>query len=171
MIQYLFTGSNSPLYNDILEQIRDNRIEWIIIENNLPQNVAYDIEQFCRDNGIIMTVIDNVELLKQNRLHGIHFSSVNGIQDIRENEGAHPIIGVDYSPEIDIESLRMMDIDYISVDLHKFPIEKALEIAWDVKNKIRLIARSNNFSHHDAVKLQEAGFAGFCISSLPNKNS
>ena len=77
---------------------------------------ALDIIPMCRESDTILIIDDNVELVKELRVHGVHL----GKDDMppakaREYLGPHAIIGVTANTADDILAMKGLDVDYIGL--------------------------------------------------------
>lgn len=71
----------------------------------------------CRQSDAFLVIDDDVELVKELRVHGVRITS-SGIspRQVREQLGPHAIIGVAVSTAGEVASLKGADIDYVTVD-------------------------------------------------------
>ncbi len=80
------------------------------------RDTALEIIPLCKENDVILIIDDNVELVKELRVHGVHL----GKDDMppakaREYLGPHAIIGVTANTAADIMAMRGIDVDYIGL--------------------------------------------------------
>lgn len=86
---------------------------------------AEEIIPICRDAGVILIIDDNVALVKELRVHGVHL----GKEDMdpakaREVLGPHAIIGVTANTADDIMALRGIDVDYVGLGPFRYTSTK-----------------------------------------------
>lgn len=82
---------------------------------------ALEIIPLCRENDVIMIINDNVELVRELRVHGVHLGKDDmDPRKAREILGPHAIIGVTANTAADILSLRGVDVDYVGVGPFRF---------------------------------------------------
>ncbi len=77
---------------------------------------AEDIIPICKDAGVILVIDDNVALVKELRVHGVHLGKEDmDPQKAREMLGPHAIIGVTANTADDIMAMRGIDVDYVGL--------------------------------------------------------
>lgn len=80
------------------------------------KSTALEIIPICRENDIILVIDDNVELVNELRVHGVHLGKNDmDPRKAREILGPHAIIGVTANTADDILSFRGIDVDYVGV--------------------------------------------------------
>jgi len=80
------------------------------------KSTALEIIPMCRENDIILVIDDNVELVNELRVHGVHLGKNDmDPRKAREILGPHAIIGVTANTADDILSFRGIDVDYVGV--------------------------------------------------------
>lgn len=80
------------------------------------KSTALEIIPICRENNIILVIDDNVELVNELRVHGVHLGKNDmDPRKAREILGPHAIIGVTANTADDILSFRGIDVDYVGV--------------------------------------------------------
>ena len=86
---------------------------------------AEDIIPICREAGVILVIDDNVALVKELRVHGVHLGKEDmNPQKAREILGPHAIIGVTANTADDIMSMRGIDVDYIGLGPFRYTSTK-----------------------------------------------
>ena len=124
------------------------------------------IIEFCKAEGIILTIVDNYDLLIDRRLHGIRFTSdYEKIELLRTQAGAHPIVGVNISDISDLKQLRYLDIDYLVINVPKIGADDSCLLVKGIKKQwnIRVVGEIDTIDSATQNKLLEAGFDGFCL--------
>jgi thiamine-phosphate pyrophosphorylase len=114
------TDNMSALYDQINDAVARG-IEWIqlpTIDADESQAVAMAeaVIPLCRDNGVILTLENNVEVVNRLHNHGVH--AMAGSMHpafIRERLGPHAIVGVQVDATYDFKSLVGVDVDYFTV--------------------------------------------------------
>lgn len=174
MIQFtLDTSSSTPTVQQLNDAI-EKGIKWV----QLPANYNYteeelnEIENICRDNEIILTVTDDVNLLERRKFHGILFTpEKESVSLIRNELGAHPIIGI----EIDCNKNNWQnhtsdDIDYITIDIDKYDFVKVKNVFTKIRANwdIRIVARVSNVTNDGIQNLLQQGFDGIDIKNHKN---
>ena len=80
------------------------------------KSTALEIIPICRENDIILVIDDNVELVNELRVHGVHLGKNDmDPRKAREILGPPAIIGVTANTADDILSFRGIDVDYVGV--------------------------------------------------------
>ena len=84
---------------------------------------AEELLPVCRDAEAFLTIDDNVDLVDELKVHGVHLSSASREEAaaVRERLGAHAVIGVGCATEADALALKKLDIDYISLHVEDNP--------------------------------------------------
>jgi thiamine-phosphate pyrophosphorylase len=86
---------------------------------------ALDIIPTCRDNDVILVIDDNVELVNELRVHGVHLGKDDmPAKEARELLGPHAIIGVTANTAADIIATRGIDVDYVGLGPFRFTTTK-----------------------------------------------
>ena len=149
-----------------LEHAASKDIRWIEWRGERNDDVLDVIENFCRENGIILTVVDDVNLLEDKRFHGILVTkNPDNIPEWREKLGGHPIIGVEISVDSDWRKLRGYDVDYIVLNLDRHSQEETIKLAGIIKDEwnVPIVARGTNISPESGSILLESNFNGICF--------
>ncbi len=121
MLQFITdTKSDTPVIDQIKAVIKGG-CKWVQLRM---KDASYDelkataeeIIPSCKENDVILIIDDNVELVKELRVHGVHL----GKEDMapakaREYLGPHAIIGVTANTAADITAMRGIDVDYIGL--------------------------------------------------------
>lgn len=154
----------------LLEEAKNRGITWFEIEGDIDRETCDEVERFCRDNGFILTVTDNHEMLCDKKFHGILYANGHEhIATLREEAGGHPIVGVLIDPRQNPAFLRPLDIDYLAVDMDRFSLDETTELfdnylkSWDIP----VVARKKCIDEGTMQKYLEYGFKGFNVSQLP----
>ena len=80
------------------------------------KSTALDIIPICKEHDVILVIDDNVELVNELRVHGVHLGKDDmDPRKARELLGPHAIIGVTANTAEDILSFRNIDVDYVGV--------------------------------------------------------
>lgn len=94
----------------------------------------------CRERGTILVIADDVELVKELRVHGVHLNAGNPVSPAaaREELGPHAIIGCSVTSADDIMALAGADIDYVTVD--QSILDRVAHEAQERRNRIPIVA-------------------------------
>lgn len=161
MIQ--FTVSKSSDAVERLKEALEKGVTWIILPPDADDDLVDNAEKLCREQGVILTVTDNLELLERKRFHGILLSrSLDAIPLIRESLGGHPIIGVVLKPGDEFLRFKGWDIDYIALETEVETNPEISRYISEIKGNwnIPVVAVCDVGSAEDIDKLTEAGFDG-----------
>lgn len=171
MLQFV-TYDKSPL--TAVEQAQaalDGRCRWIELGACPDQaSAAGELLPVCRDAEAFLTIDDNVELVDELKVHGVHLSSASReeVMAVRERLGAHAVIGVGCATEADALALKKLDIDYISLHVEDTPeaiaafATLAARIAGELPG-VHIVA-SGEFAAASLTPLVNAGAAGVAVS-------
>ena len=165
MIQLIADIHNQEDVKKLLATSERLNIGWIVLEGDVEKEDIETIERHCRDKGIILTVKDNVELLRERRLHGIQLTkNFDSISVLRDELGGHPIVGLQVALDFPVTSVLHHDIDYISVEIGE-DLKQGIEFAekWSGVINIPIVASIKKLTKDTSDRLLEAGFKGFAI--------
>lgn len=153
---------------NVLERVADaisHGFTWIEVEGEINDDLYDAVEKECKDNGIIMTITDDIELLKTRKCHGIllPLEHEQDIVNLREQLGGHPIVGLSVNSGTEIGEVRHLDSDYIAFNCENY--KEACDFIEKHGNRFTLpvVARSSNLTFEEANQLIEKGFNGICI--------
>lgn len=166
MFQVSLNISDPNLLDKELQSVLEKDIKWVEWIGKDSGEILNKVESFCRENGIIMTVVDDYEILKDKKYHGILFTKNKETIDIlREELGGHPIIGVKLDPGEEWKSLRPKDVDYIVIDMDSQDLEKAEEYINEIHSEwdIPIVGRGTDISSERIEGLLSRGFNGICF--------
>lgn len=121
MLQFITNASDRYSIAEEVQMAIEGGCKWVQLRMKEAgydemKATALDIIPMCQENDIILVINDNVELVKELRVHGVHL----GKEDMppaqaREFLGPHAIIGVTANTAADIIALRGIDVDYVGV--------------------------------------------------------
>ncbi len=121
MLQFITNASDRYTIAEEVQMAAEGGCKWVQLRMkdasyDEMKATALDIIPICRAHGIIMIINDNVELVKELRVHGVHL----GKEDMnpgqaRECLGPHAIIGVTANTACDIMSMCGVDVDYVGL--------------------------------------------------------
>ncbi len=130
MLQFITNASDRYSIAEEVQMAIEGGCRWVQLRmkdasyDELKQT-ALDIIPMCRENDVILVIDDNVEVVKELRVHGVHL----GKDDMppmkaREYLGPHAIIGVTANTAEDILSFKGMDVDYVGLGPFRFTTTK-----------------------------------------------
>lgn len=102
------------------------------------RNVAEEVIPLCKETEAFLIFEDRPELALQMGVHGVHLSkkSPAAVAAIREQLGAHAIIGVEAETAEEVAAFRNLDIDYVTIRLlPSAGIEQLGEMVEEVRNE------------------------------------
>lgn len=133
-------------------------------------DAAGELLPVCRDAEAFLTIDDNVDLVDELKVHGVHLSSASReeVMAVRERLGAHAVIGVGCATEADALALKKLDIDYISLHVEDNPASiaafgKLAAAIAEAMPGIHIVA-SGEFAAESLPSILEAGAAGVAVS-------
>lgn len=121
MLQFITHPSDKYSIAEEVKMVIEGGCKWIQLRMKEAsydelRDTALEIIPICRENDVILVIDDNVELVKELRVHGVHI----GKEDMspakaREYLGPHAIIGVTANTATDIINMRGIDVDYVGL--------------------------------------------------------
>ena len=161
-----FSTNDERLITSVTEAISQG-ITWIELQGDVSDHVYAEVEKECKKNGIILTLTDARQRLEEKKFHGvlIPVTDIYKIEEIRENLGGHPIIGVLFGRNDSKPNLNHLDIDYIAFDFENK--KEALDFIGETGEKYRfpIVARGFDISSELSEELLKAGYNGICKRS------
>ncbi len=130
MLQFI---TNPSERHSIAEQVKmavDGGCKWVQLRlkdatYEQLKSAAEEIIPICRDAGVILVIDDNVELVKELRVHGVHLGKEDmDPRQAREILGPHAIIGVTANTAADILALKGVDVDYVGLGPFRYTSTK-----------------------------------------------
>lgn len=121
MLQFITHPSNRYTIAEEVQMAIEGGCKWIQLRMkdatyDEMKSTALEIIPICRENDIILVIDDNVELVNELRVHGVHLGKNDmDPRKAREILGPHAIIGVTANTADDILSFRGIDVDYVGV--------------------------------------------------------
>lgn len=167
MIQF-FTVADSRF--SIVEEVAaaiDGGCRWINLcssgmTHEELKEAAESIIPVCRDNDVILVIDDDVELVKELRVHGVRLAG-SGIsaKDARGSLGPHAIIGVAVAEACEVAELKGADADYVTADVSA--LKQIVHAAGELQ--LPVVATGDvNFDNMSRL-IKEDGAAGLGLSS------
>lgn len=130
MLQFITNPSDRYTIAQEVKMVIDGGCKWIQLRMKDAsydelKATAEDIIPICREAGVILVIDDNVALVKELRVHGVHLGKEDmNPQKAREILGPHAIIGVTANTADDIMSMRGIDVDYIGLGPFRYTSTK-----------------------------------------------
>jgi len=130
MLQFITNPSDRYTIAQEVKMVIDGGCKWVQLRMKDAsydelKATAEDIIPICKEAGVILVVDDNVALVKELRVHGVHLGKEDmDPQKAREMLGPHAIIGVTANTADDIMSMRGIDVDYIGLGPFRYTSTK-----------------------------------------------
>ncbi len=121
MLQFITNPSDRYTIAQEVKMVIDGGCKWVQLRMKDAsydelKATAEDIIPICKDAGVILVIDDNVALVKELRVHGVHLGKNDmDPQKAREMLGPHAIIGVTANTADDIMAMRGIDVDYVGL--------------------------------------------------------
>ncbi len=130
MLQFITNPSDRYSITEEVKMVVEGGCKWVQLRMKDAsydelKATAEDIIPICREAGVILVIDDNVALVKELRVHGVHL----GKEDMeprkaREILGPHAIIGVTANTAEDILAVRGIDVDYVGLGPYRYTSTK-----------------------------------------------
>ena len=177
MLQYATFNSKEISAAGQTETVLRGGCRWIRLTGSLSEADVKALMPICQESDAILVIDDDVELVEKLRVHGVHLTSCDRghLIAVREKLGPHAIIGVTCRNAADIEQLRGLDVDYITVPYtgNETPGEFYQGVSHSISDagaEVHLVA--SGCLPADALKsLLKAGVAGVEMSKKLFDNS
>lgn len=121
MLQFITNASDRYSITEEVRMVIEGGCRWVQLRMkdasyDEMKATALDIIPICKEHDIILVIDDNVELVNELRVHGVHLGKEDmDPRKAREILGPHAIIGVTANTADDIMSFRGVDVDYVGV--------------------------------------------------------
>lgn len=177
MLQYATFNSKEISAAGQTETVLRGGCRWIRLTGSQYEADVKALMPICQDSDAILVIDDDVELVENLRVHGVHLTSCDRgrLIAVREKLGPHAIIGVTCCSAADIEQLCGLDVDYITVPYtgNETPGEFYQGISHSISEagaEVHLVA-SGCFPADALKSLLKAGVAGVEMSKEIFDNS
>lgn len=139
---------------------------------------AEEIIPLCKEYDAILVIDDNVKLVEELRVHGVHLGKEDmPPREARELLGPHAIIGVTANTADDILAMRGIDVDYVGLGPFRFTSTKkrlsptlGVEGYYSVMEKVRAagcelpVVAIGGITIEDIPAIMAAGVQGVAMS-------
>ena len=177
MLQYATFNSKEITAAGQTETVLRGGCRWIRLTGSLSEADVKALMPICQESDAILVIDDDVELVEKLRVHGVHLTSCDRghLIAVREKLGPHAIIGVTCRNAADLEQLRGLDVDYITVPYtgNETPGEFYQGVSHSISDagaEVHLVA-SGCFPGDALKSLLKAGVAGVEMSKEIFDNS
>lgn len=171
MIQFYTTLSDRLSLADEVAAVIDGGCRWInLCAAPDVREALSEIMPVCRQSDAFLVIDDDIELVKESRVHGVRITSPGvSPRQVRELLGPHAIIGVAVSSPGEVASLKGADIDYVTVDASMLrevaPAAASMQIPVVAMGDVTL----ENMDHLLVSGAQGLGFSESVVSALDPK--
>lgn len=131
MLQFITNANDIPTLLDQVKNAIDGGCNWIQLRMKgasyqQQKKAAEAIIPICRDADTILIIDDNVELVNELKVHGVHLGKNDmPVAKARELLGPGAIIGATANTADDILALKGIDVDYVGLGPFRFTTTKA----------------------------------------------
>lgn len=171
MLQFVTDKKAALSVREQVEVVLEGGCRWIELSpcEDLKE-VARELLPLCRDKEAFLVIDDDVDLVEELRVHGVHLSHADRSRamEVRERLGAHAVIGIDCVTASDAVALKGLDMDYVTFRVEPTPegVAAFAEIAKAVKDAdtgLHIVARGE-FPVEMLRDVISAGAAGVAMS-------
>lgn len=129
---------------------------------------ASDIIELCRESAAFLTVQARPQLARELGLHGVHLDSADraSVAAVREDLGPEAVIGVTLTDDATADTLKGLDIDYVSIP-YGLGLSDAARIADTVRHDMPElpIVLFGDIQCADIEQCVNVGAAGIAVDS------
>ena len=125
MLQFITKPSDRWSIIKESEMVLNGGCRWIQLGGSeigdsftLRRDTAEKLIPLCRDNEAFLIIEDDIDMVDELKVHGVFLRDCtrSNVQSARERLGAEAVIGVAARTVEDIENLRGLDIDYVTIE-------------------------------------------------------
>lgn len=172
MLQFITKTAGPNSVRRQVEGALDGGCRWIeLAPCDELKKIAEDLMPVLRETEAFLVIRDDVELVEELRVHGVHLSHADRerAKEVREKLGAHAVVGVDCVTAADAIALKGTDMDYVAFHVEPTPeaIAAFAQTAKEVKDAgtgVHVVARGE-FPPEMLAQVIAAGAAGVAVSS------
>jgi len=168
MIQYIVRGNSSNIIKETAIEALQNSCRWIRLDlrqlssANLPQLIK-SLQDECRKHEAILSIENDVNVVKEFGLDGVHLTCDNKIDSIEARKilGEEHIMGITISEPSQVPFLPRTAIDYVEVNADSSIVQNSAIVVQqmkDIGSDEPVIARIKNMSM--LVEVMSAGVGG-----------
>lgn len=160
-----FVADNNPAYT-LPQQVKmaiEAGCSWIVLGKGATKEDAAEVARICRDDGVILTIENDVELAKELGVHGfvIMDKDCGSAVALRQSLGTEAIIGEVISTPASAALLEKSDIDYGVIDPAFTDEQAAALIAEARATGVRLpLVLTGDFNAYDVPVIRAVGASG-----------
>lgn len=153
-----------------------NIIPGKMTDDDLRAALVPDVVELCRENGVILTIDDSIELAREFGLHGVRVHAgpaTPSPAELREELGPEAIIGYVSPDPTAIPSMMAADVDFVATPAHFSAGQRTDFVMAAQKAGYELpIVADGEFTPQAARALYDEGFSaisvGLSISEAPD---
>lgn len=119
----------------------------------------------CREQGVILTIEDDIELAEKYGVHGVYISDADtNARAVRERMGAEAIIGIEAKSASSVATLASFDIDYVTLPdgMSIAQIAEFVKTVRDAGVSMPIVA-VGGFARNNIRELCDAEISGFAL--------
>lgn len=107
------SGSLTPAKDQVAVAI-EGGCQWIRLTSSAD---IEEIAKTCEVQGVMLVLDDDINTVDRLRVHGLHLTSWDrgAVIAAREKLGPHAVLGLTFPVDGDVEQLRALDLDYITI--------------------------------------------------------
>lgn len=117
MLQFVtYPGAGIPAHQQVSTAL-EGGCGWVRLTLPVSDEELGQFIKLCRENDIILTLDDDLEMVDRYRIHGLHLTSWDrgSAIEAREKLGPHAIVGVTCRSVDEVNELKGLDIDYMTI--------------------------------------------------------
>lgn len=172
MLQFIAEKSDKYSIAQQIKMAIDGGCSWVQLR--LPDladdeitAIISQIEPICREQGVILTIEDRIDIAKQFGLHGVHFTNPGAnVRQMRQEYGGEPIIGINVTSAQGVPTLEKLDVDYVTIS-PELSAEQAKELIDTVRSVdcTLPIVLTGDFNCLDINIFREVGASGIATGA------
>jgi thiamine-phosphate pyrophosphorylase len=167
MLQFIAEINDKYTLAAQAKAVIDGGCQWIIarVGDNVTEDIKKQVTELtdlCRESSVILTFEDNVELVKELGVHGVHLTHTEvSAASIRDNLGAEAIIGINVRTLAGLKTFKASDIDYagLSAQLSDEERRQLIVDATEAGSEVPLV-RVGDFTIEDIPAVMSEGVNG-----------
>jgi thiamine-phosphate pyrophosphorylase len=167
MLQFIAEINDKYTLAAQAKAVIDAGCQWIIarVGDNITEEIKSQVTELtdlCRESSVILTFEDNVELVKEMAVHGVHLTHTEvSAASVRDGLGAEAIIGINVRTLAGLKTLKASDIDYAGLSTQLPEDERRQLIADAIEAGIEVpLVRIGDFTIEDIPAVMAEGVSG-----------
>lgn len=167
MIQILLDHNDKYTMTDMARMAVEAGCGWLILPDldlDSLRSKASGIIEICREEGVILTVRNNIDAAQELGLHGVMLDLGQNPIAARGDLGAEAIIGSFVADASAAGALSMADIDYFILEPSQSDIVETAKAA-GIENHFVAMCHGADIEKEYIDALRADGFSGICADS------